>query len=393
MRTKVCPGKLYCARVEWGKERIKEKEELIKSTGGIEAIYLDERKDFTTVNQLVKTSLVVCGENFNGKNGVSRMIKEDHCPILIHNKNLVKEIYLRTLILEKGKAKFLAKQTYDLLELLGYLETLIIFASDSCNKMLGHHGGTAACLEQLLARSLQRIYCFLHTCDLMGKRYFKLLDGKSSGPKSLKGPIGKRLGGDKLRTRGITDFKIIETTLQDLPPEVVKKLSQDYKYLYRGTKALAAGPEYFKENPEMATASPGPLFESRWLTLLNRCIRDYVSTPPEQVTNKQRKMVTFIAQVLAPAWFYAIAHPFFVVGPRALHKLVTDMAKFGRENFDGDVAVEKPKKRKNKAEDKGEGKEDGEEARKRTRKKMRKKTRRKSRKTKLRKSKTCNTLW
>ena len=90
VRTKVCPGKLYCARVEWGKERIKEKEELIKSTGGIEAIYLDERKDFTTVNQLVQTSVVVSGENFNGKNRVSRIIKEEHCPILIHNKNLVK---------------------------------------------------------------------------------------------------------------------------------------------------------------------------------------------------------------------------------------------------------------------------------------------------------------
>ena len=51
-------------------------------------------------------------------------------------------------------------------------------------------------------------------------------------------------------------------------------------------------------------------------------------------------MVTFIVQVLAPAWFHAIAHPSFVDGPRFLHKLVTAMAKFGEENFredeDGD---------------------------------------------------------
>ena len=51
-------------------------------------------------------------------------------------------------------------------------------------------------------------------------------------------------------------------------------------------------------------------------------------------------MVTFIVQVLAPAWFHAIAHPSFVNGPRCLHKLVTAMAKFGEENFredeDGD---------------------------------------------------------
>ena len=194
----------------------------------------------------------------------------------------------------------------------------------------------------MLERALQRIYCFLHTCDVLGKRYFKFLDGKSSGPKSLKGPIGKRIGGDDLRFKQIIEFQPIKTTLQGLPAEVEKKLSQDYKYFYRITKAVATGSEYFNNNKAMITASPGPLFESRWLTIFNRCCRDYVSTVPgsPESTDKQRKMVTFIVQVLAPAWFHAIAHPSFVDGPRSLHKLVTAMAKFGEENFredeDGD---------------------------------------------------------
>ena len=162
------------------------------------------------------------------------------------------------------------------------------------------------------------------------------MDGKSSGPKSLTGPIGRRLAGDELRFKPILDFKIIPTTLQDLPPEVVKSLNQDYKFFYCGTKGLAEGPQYFKDNPHMVTASPGPLHESRFITIFNRSIRDYVSTPPEEVTERQRKMVTFIAQVLAPAWFNAIAHPSFVDGPRSLHKLITDLAKFGAENFGED---------------------------------------------------------
>ncbi len=65
--------------------------------------------------------------------------------------------------------------TFALLEELGFKKALQIFASDSCNKMSGHRGGTAACLEEMLERALQRIYCFLHTCDVLGKRYFKIL--------------------------------------------------------------------------------------------------------------------------------------------------------------------------------------------------------------------------
>ena len=80
-KRKACPKKLYNARVSWGKECITEKENLIKRTGGIQAIYLDERKDFTTVNQLVDISVQASGDTHNGKNRVSRMIKEEHCKI------------------------------------------------------------------------------------------------------------------------------------------------------------------------------------------------------------------------------------------------------------------------------------------------------------------------
>ena len=140
-KTKVCPKKVYNARVLLGNERIKEKEDLIKKTGGIEAIYLDERKDFTTVNQVMETSAIAGGDNYNGKNRVSRLIKEEHCPILVRNVNLDKEVYLRTLVLDTGTGINLAQKNYDLLEEFESLKTLMIFASDSCNKMSGHRGG------------------------------------------------------------------------------------------------------------------------------------------------------------------------------------------------------------------------------------------------------------
>ena len=137
-KTKVCPSKVYDSRGYWGKLCIKEKEDLIKNTGGAQAVYLDERKDLTTVIQLVDTSVSAGGDNYNGKTRVSRMIKEEHCPIIVHNKNLDKETYLRTLAPEKSNAITLAQLVYNLLGELGFKEDLQIFASDSCNKMSGH---------------------------------------------------------------------------------------------------------------------------------------------------------------------------------------------------------------------------------------------------------------
>ena len=79
----------------------------------------------------------------------------------------------------------------------------------------------------------------------MGKHFFTMIDGKSSGPESRKGPIGKRLTAEKMHLGPIVDFKPIPTYVPDLKEEVVKNLSNDYKYNYKFCKAIARGPVYF----------------------------------------------------------------------------------------------------------------------------------------------------
>ena len=119
-----------------------------------------------------------------------------------------------------------------------------------------------------------------------------------------------------------------EWTQDCLKEEVVKNLSNDYKYNYKFCKAIARGSVYFtlKDNLPMITASPGKYHQARWLPLFNRCFREYVQT--KKPSRKLTLLVTFFTQVISPAWFNAIANPSFLEGPRNFHKLVSDINTF-----------------------------------------------------------------
>ena len=81
-----------------------------------------------------------------------------------------------------------------------------MIASDSCNKNSGRHGGTSTLVEELVGHPLQHIYCFFHTIDGVGKKFFMLLEGPTDGPESVKGPIGLALIGDKIHMTANEDF-------------------------------------------------------------------------------------------------------------------------------------------------------------------------------------------
>ena len=60
--------------------------------------------------------------------------------------------------------------------------------------------------------------------------------------------------------------------------------------------------------------SPGKLHHARWLTLANRVLRLYVSTP--NPCNKLHDLVKIIMNCYAPGWFYIKFHPFVKDGPK-----------------------------------------------------------------------------
>ena len=71
----------------------------------------------------------------------------------------------------------------------------------------GHKNGVIARVEQVLGRPVQWLVCQLHANEIPLRHLIMALDGKSTGPSSFTGPIGKALSGcDKLP---ITEFESI----------------------------------------------------------------------------------------------------------------------------------------------------------------------------------------
>ena len=214
---------------------------------------------------------------------------------------------------------------------------------------------------------MQRIYCILHTINLIGKRFFTMIDGGTSGPGERAGPLGKKLTKDKMHLTAIVDFEPIPTLVKDLEPEVVKNLSNDYKYNYKFCKAIAEGPKYFMDPKHhvMITASPGKYHQARWLPLFNRCLRVYVQTPRSEVTPKLKLLVTFFTQVISPAWFNAIENPSFLDGPSNFQHLVSLINNFELKDHVEDYEeddVEEENQEEEEEEDDGEQEEEDEDS-------------------------------
>ena len=97
-------------------------------------------------------------------------------------------------------------------------------------------------LERDLEDPLLRLICQLHGNELDFCHLFELCDGGfgTSGPESLKGPLGQACRGD-IHILDTVQFEPTDTPLPDLSEVVWKDLSQDQQLLYRWSKAVASG--------------------------------------------------------------------------------------------------------------------------------------------------------
>ena len=111
-------------------------------------------------------------------------------------ENSEKEVYIETLKLEEGKGRALANMLVKTLEKQQSRDTVKVIGSDSCSKKTGWDNGVHACVEEELGRPLQRVLCLKHTIEIIWHKYFIVLDGETSSPTTLTGPIGKVVSGD-----------------------------------------------------------------------------------------------------------------------------------------------------------------------------------------------------
>ena len=278
-----------------------DKEE-IKKIGSkpVTGFYFDGKKD-ATLTQVQK-----------GNRLYTKTVIEDHYVMLEEPGST----FLGHEVPLSGHGISIGVKLFRFLKSKGWDRDLLVVGADGCNVNTGNKHGALVYLEKLLGKPLHWYICMLHLCELPLRALIRDLDGGTSGPFTLKGPIGSTLN-DDLTELQVTSFsKIPNPDFPQVAEEEGYRLSKDQDYLYRMTKAIMEGhvPE------ELLNEEPGNLNHSRWGTLANRYERKYVSTP--RPSKQFKDLIHAIVVFYAPSWFQVKTHPKCTDGPKNLMAMI-----------------------------------------------------------------------
>ena len=131
---------------------------------------------------------------------------------------------------------------------------------------------------------------------------FAAVDGGTKGPNSFDGPLGSAATEDVWKLP-VVGFEIIKGKTPTIPDEVVTSLSRDQKLLYFLAHTVETGcvPHH------VIGATIGPANHSRWLTLVCRLLRLYISR--KRPTLAFKRLINFIVNHYVPCWFQVKCHP------------------------------------------------------------------------------------
>ena len=252
----------------------------------ISAVMFDERID--------KTKCEV-GIGIKGKKRYN-VQKEEHCAIVGYPG----EHYLGHVVPKGGTAKELAETLHEFLSSRTDIAELSVSMSDGCNKMGGWKSGCHAELEELIERPLQRGFCMAHAVEKPYEHLFHYYDGKTTGPESWSGDIGKELM-KEVWLLDVVDFvPVINPELlsliEGMSPEVLAGLSHDVRYLIEQLRAVTSG-----VSTERWTAmKAGKMATVRWTNPQSRLLRLYQST--EEPSFAMQRLVNFLVYVYGPTF-------------------------------------------------------------------------------------------
>ena len=263
-----------------------------KNISDISAIYFDGRKDPTRV--------LVEREDGNLHQDTAN---EEHYTVLSEPGNQ----YIAHLTPSSGKAKDITRELVDLCRERN--SDLKAVGADGARVNTGVHNGCIRLLELEFSKPLHWFICQLHGNELALRHLFERIDGKTSGPNSFKGVIGKELHSD-FTSKPIVVYDPICGKTQYINCDVLNNLSTDQKYLYNICHAVQSG----ICSSELASMKPGPIHHARWTTLANRLLRTYISTI--HPTPELSRIVHFIVNYYAPVWFRIKSKPICTDGPK-----------------------------------------------------------------------------
>ena len=283
-----------------GRKQLQQKEIAEMTSKPVTSIYFDGKKDSTLTN-------IQKGDKI-----YTKTIIEDHYVILEEPGSA----YFGHEVPYTGHGISIGLKLFRFLKSKGCTGSISVVGADGCNVNVGNKEGAIVYLEKLLGRPLQWFICMLHGCELPFRALVRALDGGTSGPFTLKGPIGSTLDEDLTELDVIPFKKITNPDFPTLEELVIKDLSKDQAYLHRMCQAVMQG-----EVPsDLANQEPGPLSNARWVTLANRLLRKYIST--RSPSRKFQSLIHAIINFYAPSWFQIKCHPRCTDGPKNLFKMV-----------------------------------------------------------------------
>ena len=195
-----------------------------------------------------------------------RLIKEEHISIIQEPGSH----YLGHLTTQLGTARNISSSIMDFLQVndIDYSQ-LIAIGCDGTAVNTGPKGGIIKLLEEKIDNPVHWFVCLLHTNELPLRHLIQTIHGKTSGPASFTGTIGKQL--QDCDKSAIVMFEPVPSDPIEVDIEV---LSKDQIYLLMIYRAVSNGslPE------KLASMNPGPMHHAHWLTTANRILQLYVST-------------------------------------------------------------------------------------------------------------------
>ena len=145
-----------------------------------------------------------------------------------------------------------------------------------------------------------------------------MLDGKTTGPKTSEGLVGKLITAKDLTDKEIVNFKPFKGLGAKLPTLEEAKhwnLRCDQKYALTWAWVMIEGPAAVQRNPSLAVLSPGKPTHSRWLTKANRCMRAFASATDKDDIECLSRLVKFILTSYLLSWFQIKRHEMFLDAP------------------------------------------------------------------------------
>ncbi|CAG5054232.1 unnamed protein product [Parnassius apollo] len=205
------------------------------------------RSSRAAVNVLNGDDTLVC-ISFDGRKDKTMLYEDNRRKIVVEEHiTLVKEPnsqYIGHITLATANALTISKKLYLYLALKCDLKRIIAIGCDGTSVNTGNKAGIIYLLEKKLHRPLQWLVCLLQTNELSLRHLFEHLDGKTTGPRSFTGVIGKALKG--CENLPVVQFTPIACSISvcNISVDISKSrsdLSTDQLYLYEIYDAVSRG--------------------------------------------------------------------------------------------------------------------------------------------------------